>query len=80
MAFLNSTVFSNMMTVLANMVFTKVFNLQCCIPLSKQTHAHYYLPFLDILVHVIIVYNPLYVYFTLTFFNSIDILSSSLTY
>jgi hypothetical protein len=69
-----------MMNLLANLVFIGIFNLRCHIPLSKQAYCHSCLPFSDFLVHVIVLCNPFWTSFTLTFLNPINILSSFFAY
>jgi hypothetical protein len=54
MASLNSSIFSNMITLLANVVFTRVLNFRGHKPLSTHAFSHSYLPFLDFFVHVIV--------------------------
>ncbi len=45
-------VFSNMMTLLVNLVSIKLFNFQCCIPLSKYECSHFCFFFLGFLVQI----------------------------
>ncbi len=76
----NSKVFSNIITLLANLILTRVFNFWSHIPLSMHALSHSNLPFPNFFGHVMVFCNLAWASFTFIKVTPTKILSSSIAY